>query len=340
MSKTAHGLVRGTERYKILAVIDGPTAGRDAGEVLDGLARGIPIYATISDLLQASPVKPDYCIVGIATHGGKLEPGLRVLLLEAIRAGISVVNGLHEYAGDDPNLVQAAQETGVCITDIRRPKPKDQLHFWTGEIRTLSTPRIAVLGTDCSLGKRTTTRLLAQTCQENGIQAQWIYTGQTGWLQGAPVGFVLDSVTNDFVSGEVEHALLTCARRFDPEVIFIEGQSSLRNPSGPCGSEFIISGGAKGVILQHAPGRIYFSGYEQEGYRIPPLAEEIALIRLLGAQVLAVTLNSKGLGAEALQQAQTRLSQELNLPVVCPLEEGLSALLPVLRDFITRESQA
>ncbi|RQU97741.1 DUF1611 domain-containing protein, partial [Burkholderia cenocepacia] len=38
--KTAHGLVRGTDRYEILAVIDVPMAGRDAGEVLDGVRRG------------------------------------------------------------------------------------------------------------------------------------------------------------------------------------------------------------------------------------------------------------------------------------------------------------
>ncbi|MGD9332924.1 MAG: hypothetical protein PVJ53_16540, partial [Desulfobacterales bacterium] len=41
--KTAHGLVRFTDRYRVLAVIDARWAGRDAGEVLDGRANGIPI---------------------------------------------------------------------------------------------------------------------------------------------------------------------------------------------------------------------------------------------------------------------------------------------------------
>ncbi len=50
--KTAHGLVRGTDRYEILAVIDAPTAGRDAGEVLDGVRRGIPVYASIAAALR------------------------------------------------------------------------------------------------------------------------------------------------------------------------------------------------------------------------------------------------------------------------------------------------
>ena len=35
-AKTAHGLIRGTERFTILAVIDPEFAGKDAGTVLDG----------------------------------------------------------------------------------------------------------------------------------------------------------------------------------------------------------------------------------------------------------------------------------------------------------------
>ncbi len=42
--KTAHGLVRFTERYKILSVIDSNHAGKDAGQVLDNKPNNIPIY--------------------------------------------------------------------------------------------------------------------------------------------------------------------------------------------------------------------------------------------------------------------------------------------------------
>ena len=52
--KTAHGLIRGTERFSILAIIDQKDAGRDAGEVLDGKKRNIPVYATLSDFATHS----------------------------------------------------------------------------------------------------------------------------------------------------------------------------------------------------------------------------------------------------------------------------------------------
>ena len=210
--KTAHGLVRGSERYRVLGVIDAPTAGRDAGEVLDGRPRGIPVFATLAEALARLPEKPDFAIVGVATSGGVFTPGLEQALLEAVESGLSIVNGLHHLAADQPALAEAARRRGVRIVDVRRPKKPGELHFWTGEIRNLATPRIAVLGTDCALGKRTTTRMLVEACRQAGIRADWIYTGQTGFLQGAPFGFILDATANDFVSGELEHAVLSCAQ--------------------------------------------------------------------------------------------------------------------------------
>jgi uncharacterized NAD-dependent epimerase/dehydratase family protein len=52
--KTAHGLIRGTERFNIVGVIDDKHAGKDAGEVLDGKKRNIPIYASIEDFAKKS----------------------------------------------------------------------------------------------------------------------------------------------------------------------------------------------------------------------------------------------------------------------------------------------
>jgi len=333
-AKTAHGLVRGTERFEVVAVVDPDAAGHDAGEVLDGKRRGIPICASLSAAVSAARRRPDTVIVGVATPGGTLPPPLRAVLLEAATAGLSIVNGLHELVSEDPAIAAAAARTGARIVDVRRPRPRSELHFWTGAIAGVRAPRIAVLGTDCALGKRTTARMLVEACRAHDLKAEMIYTGQTGWMQGARYGFVLDSTVNDFVSGELEHAVVTCDREQSPDVIVIEGQASLRNPSGPCGSELLASAQARGVILQHAPGRACFRG--RESWPIPSVAEEIQLIRLYGAEVLAVTLNGEGLSPEALREAQRALSAELGLPVVRPLEEGAEGLVPVVRQFLER----
>ncbi len=335
--KTAHGLVRGTDRYRVVGVVDAPTAGRDAGEVLDGRPRGIPVFASIAAALAALPSKPDFAVVGVATSGGRVTPGLRGALSEAIASGMSVVNGLHEFVSDDPELAAAAAARGVTIVDVRKTPRRTDLHFWSGRILEVQAPRIAVLGTDCALGKRTTARFLMEACRAAGIGTELIFTGQTGWMQGAPFGFILDSIPNDFVSGELEHAVVSCWEKVRPELILLEGQSALRNPSGPCGSEFLLSGRARGVILQHAPARKCYEGMEELGLEIPAVADEIALIRTLGARTLAVTLNGEHMAPEALRAERDRLARELGIPIVLPLEEGVSSLVPVVREFLAAE---
>jgi uncharacterized NAD-dependent epimerase/dehydratase family protein len=336
--KTVHGLVRGSERFEVLAVIDSTCAGEDAGAALDGIRRDIPIVASIDEALALPAAAAEFAVIGCATHGGRLTTPLRALVLESVQKNLHIANGLHDAVSDDTEIAAIARAKNLEIIDLRKPKPKSELHFWHGDIRHVKAPRIAVLGTDCALGKRTTTRMLTQALNAAGISAEMIYTGQTGWMQGCRYGFVFDATLNDFVSGELEHALVSCDKEVGPDIMIIEGQSSLRNPSGPCGSEFLLSGGARGVVLQHAPGREFFEGYDEIGYRIPPVSEEIELIRLLGARTLALTIQGEGLSEDSLKQAQLELQRELGIPVVRPLQEGLDALVPVVRQFIAEEA--
>src|SRR4029079_18073451 len=84
--------------------------------------------------------RPAVAIVGIATSGGPLTAGLRAELHEAVARGLSVVNGLPQFADDDQARAGLAREKGVTITDVRRVRPRGELHFWSGEIDRLATP--------------------------------------------------------------------------------------------------------------------------------------------------------------------------------------------------------
>jgi uncharacterized NAD-dependent epimerase/dehydratase family protein len=333
-AKTAHGLVRGPCRYRVVGVIDDTCTGEDAGELLDGRRRGIPVFGSVKTMLETIETIPTFCVIGVATSGGVLPTELRIDLLAAAEAGMSLANGLHQLLSDDPELVRLTEIGGGAIIDIRKPRPTAELRFWTGDVLGLSTPRIAVLGTDCAIGKRTTASLVVQACRAAGIHTEMVFTGQTGWLQGLPFGFILDATPNDFVCGELEGAILACQKETEPDVILIEGQSSLRNPSGPCGSELMLAGGAKGVILQHAPSRHHFDELEELDCRIPPIEEEIALIRLLGAEVLAVTLNEEGMTPEEAESSRPNLAEALGIPVVLPLGGDLSELVTVVKNYI------
>lgn len=337
-AKTAHGLVRGPSRYDVVAVLDSASAGRDAGEALDGHPRGIPVLASL-DTLLATGVRPTWCVVGVATSGGVLPASLRAPLLEALERGIGVVSGLHELLAEDKELAAAAARGGARIVDVRRPKRRAELHFWSGTIRSVRAPRLALLGTDCALGKRTTSQVLAAALRARGVTTEVIYTGQTGWLQGCEFGFVLDATPNDFVSGELEHAIVRADAERSPDLIVLEGQSALRNPSGPCGAELLLSGGARGVILQHAPARHFFEDQEHLGNVIPSLTSELALIELYGSRVLGIALNHEHLDAAARAEARARIVRETGLPVVYPLLEPLDPLAIAVEAYIASEIQ-
>jgi uncharacterized NAD-dependent epimerase/dehydratase family protein len=163
-----------------------------------------------------------------------------------------------------------------------------------------------------------------------------IYTGQTGWMQGAKYGFVFDSTLNDFISGEMEHAVHTCYQEEKPDIIFIEGQSSLRNPSGPAGAEWIISADADAVVLQHNPPRKQYKDMEYYPAYIPDPKDEIALIKIYGARTVALTVNTAKMTAEAARTYAAKYTKELGIPVVLPLEDGVDALVPLFAEMIKK----
>lgn len=334
--KTAHGLIRGTERFNIVGVIDSKNAGKDAGEVLDGKKRNIPIFTSIPAFASGSNEKAVYCIIGVATKGGVIPETLRAMLKEGLEHGYGLINGLHEYISDIPELADLAKAKGLEIIDVRKPKKFKDLHFWSGKIRNVKCPKVAVLGTDCALGKRTTTRFLVQAMRDAGYKAEMIYTGQTGWMQGAKYGLVFDSTLNDFISGEMEHAIVQCWDEVKPDIIFIEGQSSLRNPSGPAGAEWIVSCEADSVVLQHNPARKQYKDMEFYPAYIADPKDEIALIKMYGAETVALTINTAKMEQQAARDYATQYEKQLNIPVILPLEDGVDKLIPVFEKLIAK----
>lgn len=336
-AKTAHGLIRGTERFDITGVIDNHNKGRDAGEVLDGIHRNIPVFRDLDAYIVKQGFPPDYAIIGVALSGGGLNDEWQDIAVEILEQGVSLVNGMHMHLSTIPKFQEIAASNGTKIIDIRKPKNFDQMHFWSGKIYQMKIPRIAVLGTDCAIGKRTTSRLIVETCKAGGINAEMIYTGQTGWLQGNPHGFILDATLNDFVSGEIEAAIVACEKETRPDLIVVEGQSGLRNPLGPCGSELIVSGNIKGVVLQHAPFRRYIDDAEDLGCLLPDLDNEIKLVEMYGSRVIAIALNGEGGCRNELLMEQKIVEDRLKIPVILPLEAnsaGMQRFLPVIESFM------
>src|SRR5690242_20919916 len=68
--KTANGLVRHSEKYEILSVLDSRHAGLDSGAFLDGVANDIPVLADLHEAIAHAGSVPDYLICGVAPADG------------------------------------------------------------------------------------------------------------------------------------------------------------------------------------------------------------------------------------------------------------------------------
>jgi len=312
--KTANGLVRHSEKYEIVSVIDSSKAGLDAGQVLDDTPNGIPICASLEEALVGADRVPDFLIFGVAPSSGMLSPAERQMMLQAMRRGMSLVNGLHEFLNDDPEFAAASALHQVTILDVRRPRDKKELRMFSGRISTVTCPRIAVLGTDGAIGKRTTATILTAALNARGINAVLIGTGQTGIMQGARYGVALDAIPSQFCSGELEATVVEAFERERPDVIIIEGQGALSHPAYLT-STFILRGGQpNGVILQHAPARRTLCDFEQVS--MPTPESEINLIQTFAqTRIIGLTINHEGMTDAEVGTAIVDYERDLDIPV-------------------------
>ncbi len=336
--KTAHGLVRFTRRYEVLSVVDSQHAGQDAGEVLDGIPNNIPIIGDVREAIYnaiGAGTIPHYFVIGLAPDGGRIDNRTRNDIKKAIMYRLHIDCGLHDFLTDIPEIRELAEKHRVTIRDVRKTPVRDALHFFSGKIELVDCLKLAVLGTDSAIGKRTTAWLLVQGFEEAGIKAQMIGTGQTAWMQGARYSLIIDSLINDFVSGEIEHTVFEAWRLEKPGVIVIEGQGSLMNPAYPGGFEILAAGRPDHVILQHAPRRKEYDGFP--GYALHPLDKQIHAIEAIsGRKVIAVTVNHEEMEPEEIRTECARITGETGLPAFDVLAHGPEALVRSLRKYLKK----
>ena len=329
--KTSHGLVRFTRRFRVAAVIDSTVAGRDAGDFLDRKPCGIPLVSSLQEALtHTKPGSPVFFVVGIAVLGGRLAGHHRAAVAEAIRMRLNVVCGLHDFLSEDAEFSSLAQEYGIQLIDVRKPPLRKDLHAFSGKIDEVTSFRVAALGTDSAIGKRTTAWRIVQGFESIGVSAELIGTGQTAWMQGARYSIMLDSLINDFVAGELEHAVWRAWSEQHPEVLVVEGQGGLLCPGFPGGFEILAATRPHVITLQHAPARVTYEDFPK--FPMHPLDYQIRAIEMISSRpVVAITLNHQGLRPEEVPEVCRRITKQTGLPCIDVLEQGPQALIDVLQ---------
>ncbi len=320
--KTGLALLRYSEA-EVVAVIDRDCAGESLVE-LTGISRAVPIVASVTDAL---PYQPDVLAIGIAPTGGALPDEWRSELKQAIAAGLSIANGLHTRLMADPEF-SALVQPGQWLWDMRQEPP--DLAVGTGQASKLSCLRVLTVGTDMAIGKMSTSLQLHQAARQRGLRSKFLATGQAG-LMIAGDGIALDAIRVDFASGAVEQMVMQFGPDFD--ILHIEGQGSLINPSSTATLPLIRGSQPTHLILVHRAGQTHLSRLPE--IAIPPLREVIHLYETVATaggafpstKVAAIALNTHHLNEFAAEQAIEQTAIATGLPCTDPVRYGAEKLI-------------
>ena len=327
--KTAHGLVRFSNKFNVVCVVDSTQPVGDAAEFLDGKKKGIPLLNNLDEALSST--RPDTFIIGAVSEGGVLPQGYDTAVDWALSHNLNVISGLHQFLSDDPRFIKRAKEHHCTITDVRKIF-RDHKRFYTGEITKVKSIRIALIGTDSAIGKRTLAVLLVNELRKRGRTADMIFTGQTGWLQGWPHGIVLDAMINDFVSGGIEGAILDSWNNLHPKFMIIEGQGSLVHPFFPGGFEILAAGQIQGFILVDAPKRPHLDGFPD--YPMPDPKRVVRIAEMLTEKkLIGIGINRERMNTSDIRQAVIHYQRMFRVPVTEPLSEGVRSLVDALEEM-------
>lgn len=328
-AKTAVSLLHYSPE-EVVGIVDSQHAGADLASLVDAGA-GVPIVESVTAGLA---LNPDHLVIGVALSGGVLPPSWRAAVLEALRNGMDVINGLHTFLNDDEELVRCATEQGRTLHDLRRVT-RD---YPVGLARTLTSKatRVLTVGSDCNVGKMAATLSITRDLCSRNRPATMVATGQTG-LMVTGIGEVIDAVKSDFLSGCVESLVLE-ADETGTEFILVEGQGSILHPSFSGVTLGLMHGVFPDLmILCHDASREFL---RHTKIPIPPLAKMIDLHeRLLEpihpSKVVAIALNCHGMSPEQIADTIDRTQQDTGLPAadcirtsVTPLTDTLLEALP------------
>ena len=321
-AKTAIGVIRyGPD--PVAAVLDSSIAGRNVSEWLPG--HDIPAVATLAEAL-ALPEPPTALLIGIAPTGGKLPAAWRATIVEAIRSGLDVHSGLHQFIGDDPEFAAAASASGVSIVDYRRPP--ERMETSEGRRHQPGKRVILTVGTDCAIGKMSVALELRRAALAKGLAAVFVPTGQTGMMiEGW--GVAVDRLIADFLQGTCEWLVEEAERRGD--WILVEGQGSLDHPAYSSVTLGLIHGTTPhAMVLVHKPGLAEhdFDHRPEASFPIAPLGPFIDLHERVASlvapsKVVGVALNTSLIAdPEAARREIERTAAETGLPCGDPVRFG------------------
>jgi uncharacterized NAD-dependent epimerase/dehydratase family protein len=327
--KTAAAILR-YRGDEVVGLIDSTQDGRTAGELL-GVGGDTPIRADLSAF------EADELIVGVAPRGVQFPDAWRRIILQAIERGMNVTSGIHFFLGEDAEIAEAARRRGVRLWDVRTP-PRD-IGVSRDAARHAAPIRIHSVGLECAVGKMTVTIELDRALRAEGIDSQFLATGQTG-IMVSNYGLPIDRFVADFIAGGAEHLVLDNLER---AMLLIEGQGSLYNPFYSGVTLGLLHGCAPDfLILCHKATQKFISGTDRP---LPTLTDAVELYSRCAnlihpCKVIGIGVNTHGLDEAAARAELDRAERETGLPAADVLRFGCEKLVRAVLETPRPSAQA
>jgi uncharacterized NAD-dependent epimerase/dehydratase family protein len=326
-AKTAHGVIAYSHDATVV-VVDPQHAGKRVRDVVPYLQSDAPIVATVRESLQFEPTS---LLIGIAPPGGQLPAEYRAEIRVAIEARLEIVNGLHAFLNDDPEMRELAERHDSRIWDLRMPPAAP---LFSGAAYDVRSKIVLTVGSDCAVGKMTAALELTRAAQTAGVTAEFVPTGQTG-IAIAGWGTAIDRVIADFASGASEQLVLEGDRRIPggAGVLFVEGQGGIAHPGyAPVTLALLYGCAPDALVLVHLVTRTAIDGYDipLPGYRALIRTYEGLCANVKPARVAAIALNTYGLDEAAARAAIADAREQTGLPCDDVVRFGPDALYNAL----------
>lgn len=194
------------------------------------------------------------------------------------------------------------------------------------------TPIVFVGGTSQECGKRTTTRILGQTAQEIGLNPGVISTDEMGLEQPVDLNFRAGSLSVMDVASAVMGSVKYLEEEKSPDIIFVEGQSSLTERGNPH-----PRGLSAAILVGAQPDATILCHRFNHPYRQPVgIEQEIKAIEAMEpTKVVGISLNLRNFAEDTSKgDIFSQCKEKYMLPAADIFQGGASILLEAITEYI------
>lgn len=291
------------------------------------------VSSNLNELIKETNANSVAIMLPIGAEGSALK-----YAVQAVDNGKNVVVSFRSLSlVENKSLIKFAESKGVILKEISPRLDAIKKIFGTAPPQCTEVlpkifykpkaPVVFIGGTSQECGKRTTTRVLGQTAEERGLKAAVISTDEMG-IQGVDLNFRAGSLSVMDVAAAVMGSMKYIEERKNPDIIFVEGQSSLTEKGNPhprgLSGAILIGAMPDATVVCHRPNHPF---REPRG-----IDYEIQAIEAVEpTKVVGLSLNMRNVPDK---KDILKYEERYKLPAVDIKNGGASKLLDVIMDHV------